>query len=222
MAIPAAERIFSGRQTKTQCTDYIAGLAGLKETMVPDVGRLIMQRLPCHLAPVSAVFILVMTASCLAADSLETRNEETKFWLNAGAGFGMWSSDFISTGEIGVSAGRRDEFLTARFTTSSQFRLYYHHPASRISEIGILYGRVLKEKPVFTAISAGLAYLQSTEYPHSFFPERSVSLGIPLELQVFSRMPFVGIGLVFFGDIGLSGRKSFGGIVLSLQFGSFR
>ncbi|MCL4511484.1 MAG: hypothetical protein M1470_10490 [Bacteroidetes bacterium] len=187
------------------------------------------------------LFTLVGTVSsnCFAADSLDNKSQDVRVWTTFGFGFARWASDPAITLGASLNAKLANELLTARFLYNDVFQISIFgppsHPDENVWDIGILYGRIAKGRYGYASISGGLSLIRGVRYqsgyaytpPYGYtyadIEDSFTGVGIPAEAQLFwTPTNFFGIGLYAFCDYGFSGKRSFGGVMLSLQFGQLK
>ncbi|MBI2968109.1 MAG: hypothetical protein HYY40_09895 [Bacteroidetes bacterium] len=143
---------------------------------------------------------------------------------------------------VGISIGGDVSFIRAE----KQFSIRYLHnfeagyflflhdefPVENVMDVGILYGWRKQVKAVSFSIAGGISIVRGIErgdflnsctecffYQGYYEPVKYTTIGIPLDCH-FIYHPnswFIGYGLSGFGNLNL--KKSFSGILFSLQFG---
>jgi hypothetical protein len=144
------------------------------------------------------------------ADIPVAQESHSTYWLTAGAGLG-------SRGGAGVVGGAYQfgrNLLTARGAGTVAFF------GDGLWDIGLLYGRASLPGLVHLSLAAGVAAVGGTRREESLFDpsERmSTTIGLPFEVQLFFRLPVLGVGVYGFGNI--NDQESFGGIAAAVQIG---
>lgn len=146
-------------------------------------------------------------------------------WMNVGLGRSL---DYPLALNIGFSRPLHAYLFSARFQMSDEFDLHHQSSSESLWDIGLLLGKMVKNRHHIFNYSAGLGYVGG-RIRGKFIPDESgwgglqkmkklSNIGIPIEIQ-YIRITSgnVGIGLTAFGDLNVV--RPFGGIALSLHLG---
>jgi len=142
-----------------------------------------------------------------------TLGEPIRYWINAGLGIG--GSGLAAAGSVSVQPRKHIISLRAVLTTDLD---------EDLSDIGLLYGRVLVQGRFHASLGAGLAQAHGS-HRRGFWDDdgegRKLIVGVPFELQLAWRpAKWLGLGVYGFADV--NSVQSFGGATLSLQVGNLR
>jgi hypothetical protein len=150
--------------------------------------------------PFLLMFFLFFSAA--HGQAVETNKARNLWWVVGGGGF---STQGGSLG-FGLSHQFRPHIFTGRFVRNYDS----DGGGTQAWDVGVLYGRSYKTQQAMISASAGVGYVGPS-------PEFG-TIGIPLESQIFwTPTRYFGIGVYGFGN--LNTKESFGGALLSLQFG---
>ena len=185
-----------------------------------------------HLMLIPALFFLTGAFAQTNTDDQTAGIGKTykgNIWLNIAGGL-VSSSSGTEPGSVGASLNlmtQEHQLLTLRFAGNPT--------ADGNHDVGLLYGLIAKDNNGYVSGSLGVAYTQaatcndtssSSSDPWDFSWDLcsdtvTSTVGLPLEVQAFLT-PFanVGFGLIGFGNI--NSQSSFGGLMLSLQFGQLK
>jgi len=173
-----------------------------------------------------------------AEEQNEKKEEEVNYWLNAGYGVVGTFNSYRDIIGISLSAQTKRSLFSIRYirvqeTLSVAGPKLEIHPSEIVWDLGLLYGVCEKGSSAFGAVAAGLAavggqnrgkYLYSigggcTDHNNDYYETLGyLTVGIPVEAQLmWTPFPFVGAGLWGFAD--LNPKKSFGGLLLTIQIG---
>ena len=168
---------------------------------------------------------------CMNFAQDSTEHDSPKFfWAHSGGGLGSYALAFSG----GVTYQSGDHLIAFNFNGTTEFNILGPSPTEETFDYAFLYGRALVTHRVSFGVFAGISYVSSVvrgeKLAGSATPfiqidkyERleSHAIGFPIRAQYVSVIsPVFGIGLAAFGD--LNRAKSFGGVVLSLNFGKLK
>jgi hypothetical protein len=135
------------------------------------------------------------------------------FWLNAGIWTGI-SYPYWPNAALSLSYQKGPNLLSARVTESAELF------GDGVYDVGILYGRCLKEKMGFVSMAGGISYVffYSSGNGGNLNP---VGIGIPIELQLFTTpLSFAGIGIYGYANLNLKHPSV--GALICLELGKLR
>ena len=111
--------------------------------------------------------------------------------------------------------------LTGRGLIAEEFNLFQTGDPQQFWDGSILAGLYTKGKTGFLSIGAGVALTGGRkDNPNVSGQDNFITIGLPVESQLFLTLPFAGIGVVGFANITPEG--SYLGAALALQFGNLR
>ena len=144
----------------------------------------------------------------------QNNKSDNKFaWVNLGFG---GSSGGFSVG-INGSYQFRYHIISLRTLYNAEWSLTSTPDES--GDIGLLYGLSSKKKKTFVSISTGISRVVGSINTHSKEMDY-VTLGIPIELQLFLTGKQFGIGIYGFANI--NRESSFVGALFCIQLGKLR
>jgi len=159
----------------------------------------------------SVVFILLicrtLSSPIYAQESLE-QTRKSFFWINGGPGLSL----------NGVAAGLGLSIQPARpgyLLFSLRGSIAAEILGDDINDVAVLVGYSSKKPQShgYFSIATGVSYVGGTAVEATF--------GIPAEVQLFyTPLSFMGVGLQVFANF--NKEKTFGGVLLCLQFGKLR
>ena len=154
----------------------------------------------------------VDSINAIAGDNQEP-GTNCNWWLDLGLGLGGWRTSIAGTTDLSVSLQDRSSLYTIRY--NRVFDLHFLEAGARMSDYGILYGRIAKSRYSYVSISGGLGITS----------ENGARLGIPLEADIYGTpIPWVGIGFKVCANIspGPGPTRNYWCVILGLQFGKLR
>ncbi len=173
--------------------------------------------------------ILVVVLACTsltayAQESLQRERAHIAGWMTLGLG----SSYFGPAFSFGVAYARGYDVFSLRYLKADEFQFgvepFSDEPALELKEIGLMYGRLFKKKPLTLSISAGLGYVSAVDrgdfIQSGRYQRVEIStLGLPFEAGFRIEFGVVAIGGAWYGNISAK-RSSYGAMVQAL-FGAF-
>lgn len=158
------------------------------------------------------IVLLFLTSSSLFCRAAQPSNN-WQSWLNLGLGVGG-NSDIYGEYDFSLAAVANYTFQKGKHIVSirgAACTVFLN--AGTISDVGVLYGRVLSSSRALVTLSAGLALVT-----YGFDSSEKV-FGVPLELQIFAKKNHR-IGLYGFANI--NAKKSLCGLCLCLRLGQLK
>ena len=164
-----------------------------------------------------------------AKDEITDSSEVKKlnyFWVNFGGG-GSFNHRIAGVMSISLQFDRNIVSLRYLGTTEFVLAALFVSPLEEISDISVLYGRVLaKGKLGFVSVGAGIGYVSGVKRGEYLY-EKDVTeyyeridihtIGVPIELQIFFTLRFIGVGIYGFANINRD--DPFIGFAFCLQVG---
>jgi len=145
------------------------------------------------------------------------------WWVNLGVGVlyeGAWDkSEFSSL--VSFTKPITNNFLVmGRFTYAEEFQLFSPDNTPEIyRDLSLLAGLYAKGRFGFVSLGTGAGW-NSGRIEEGITERKFSTIGLPVESQVFFTLPFIGIGLVGYGNI--NNVRSTWGFTVTLQFGNLR
>jgi hypothetical protein len=144
---------------------------------------------------------------------IEARDDSYNCWLDLGFGIGGWRTGIAAVTNLNISIQNGKNLYTFRYNRAFDEHLF--DIAGKMSDYGIMYGLIEKNKYSFVSLSAGLGITV----------EKSVRMGIPLEADLYATpIPWVGVGIKLCGGVspGPGPTRNYWCLALGLQFGKLR
>jgi hypothetical protein len=157
-------------------------------------------------------------------------NNRDVFWFNLGLG---GSNRGIAMGIAGSYQFKNMVFST-RLIGNQSVCFSESNPCPWVSDIALLFGYMKRYSSLRLALATGISLVQGIDrgdpIPGSggsgfftspdYYDDYYRKFGVPIEVQLFAApVSFMGAGLYLFGNI--NSRRSFFGVMVSLQFGIF-
>lgn len=183
---------------------------------------------PSRVTMLIATLALLLTAAptfqgntVLAQDSTVVRPPAGAWWIDLDMGDIEAGRSLLALGVRGSWMPSDNELLSLRAIYGEEFRICVFGgcpPPDHITDIGVLYGRVLKGRWGYGAISAGLGWTGGKTEASNGTEEKFSTVGLPILGEIyFTPFSFLGIGASGFGNLNV--EHPFAGIALSLQIG---
>lgn len=171
-------------------------------------------------------FIFLFTIPLSAQQTAE--DNSGSFWFNGGLGTSYFGPAF----NWGLSYSYNENIFSVRYIKADEFiwgspggGKSWDDPQLKMKEIGILYGRAMKNGILTLSLSGGLSYIDAVtrgaKISEKQYEKVNIqTIGVPLELHVRIELtPFLGIGGSCFGN--LNSKRSFAGGSLNFYIGRF-
>jgi len=159
-----------------------------------------------------------------AQESIGPQSAAGAWWVDFDIGDIEARRSLITLGIRGSWMPSDDELLSLRAVRGEEFRICVFGgctPPDHITEISALYGRVMKRRWWYGAISAGIGWTEERTVWSDGTEENVATVGIPILGEIyFTPFQFVGIGASGFGNLNV--EHPFAGIVFSLQVGNLK
>lgn len=142
------------------------------------------------------------------------------WWVNFGAGLGNISSDDQNLLFYASFNKPRSEnlLLSGRYTFSQQLNAYESVEPEKDWDLSALASYYHKSDAGFFSVGAGIGLNGGRMRDPSI--QNYLTVGLPIETQLFMTLPSMGIGIV--GIANINPKISYWGVALSLQFGALR
>jgi len=162
---------------------------------------------------------------CTGQENYES--EDAFYWINLGIGGSSY----------GFSAGGNASFqiknTVGSFRIICNEELSFFKTPNKLWDIGFMYGLISKKERSLASISAGIGIISSSERGRElscdgngwfssceYQMSNNITIGIPIEAQLFLTGKYIGIGISGFANI--NSESSYAGALLCLQFGELR
>lgn len=183
------------------------------------------------------VLCVLLNNTLYAQDKIKTI-DNNYFWMNCGIGSGIKrsSAGLAYGGNISYQFGNNLTSIRLIYTAEEQWgnSLYKNEPYENFWDVGILYGRNLKDERDFISISAGIAIVGGVKRGQHWggvyngnliiqYYEKVpfLTIGIPIQFQIVKiPTPFWGLGVTGFANV--NRKNTFVGILISSAFGKFK
>jgi hypothetical protein len=157
------------------------------------------------------LFLLQICSMAAPAQDLQPQSEGNPVWVNLGLGLGSriyFDTSFSFAGVVNGTYQTGNQIICVRGAANVALM------DAAVSDMGILYGRVIKNSSHYLSLAAGIAVVRYEDDGKKL--ER---FGIPFELQFFFRRRSH-LGLYGFANI--NSRKTFFGLCLCLRIGRLK
>jgi hypothetical protein len=166
------------------------------------------------------IICLLCSSLSLSAQSYYFNSSDHLWWVNLGAGInqlGNTNQQFMLYGSI--NKPRTDRLLlTGRFTYAREMEEPEFTGPENNWDISGLASLYLKGDAGYFSIGAGLGVNGGKIRAGRL--EQYLTVGLPIETQLFATLPSLGIGLV--GTANINPKTTYWGVGLALQFGTLR
>lgn len=163
---------------------------------------------------------LVMGGIAVQAQSYRFSAGQDLWWVNLGIGIGNISTDnenlllFVSFNKPRTET----LLLTGRYTYSRQLDVFESVEPEKNWDISGLVSYYTKGEAGFFSIGAGLGLSGGKIRDPQL--QNYLTIGLPIEMQMFVTLPAAGLGLV--GIANINPKTTYWGAGVSLQFGTLR
>lgn len=163
-------------------------------------------------------------AICLFIGSISLQgqyfNSDHQWWLNLGAGLGNLASENETVMLYASFNKPKSEnlLLSSRYSFSQQLGLLEFVEPETNWDLSALASYYIKKNGGFFSIGTGLGLNGGKMRDPSL--QNYLTVGLPIETQLFMTLPSVGIGLV--GIVNINPKTTYWGVTAALQFGSLR
>lgn len=170
---------------------------------------------------------ILTLALCMLFGSLALQAQYSRFdvspglwWVNLGAGMSNISSDQEQLMFYGSFNKPRTErlLLSSRYTYAQELNPFERTNAERNWDLSALASLYFKGDAGYFAVGSGLG-LNGGKIREGRL-ENYLTVGLPLETQLFVTLPSLGLGIV--GMVNINAKTTYWGVALAVQFGALR
>ena len=169
-----------------------------------------------------SLMILFLYSPALSGQHSVLDVVERRWWVNLGVGQGNAGTDadqnIVFYGSFNKPQNRL-LFFTGRASYAQEINIFEGADRQKFWDAGLLAGLYAKGDLAYVSISGGLGLTggRGNAGPEG---DNFVTIGVPLESQLFFTLPNLGVGLT--GLLNLNPERTFWGAMLTLQFGELR